>query len=265
MSAEGILRWTPSGLAPAEAHESGDIAVADSWLVADGAALGLGMHRERFLRTASDLIPEAAEFWDAALAAIPREEFWFPRVEVRVTREGRELLLRLRRAPRLQRSLTLATHRGEDPRTHPSVKGPSIDALAAVRTAAKAESAADDVVILDPLGHIVEGASTAIAWWRGDILCLPAKELERVDSVTARALTAVATAAGTSISWETTTPSELDGLEIWALNALHGPRIVTRWDDGPSPAEEPGRLETWRRRLEALRKPLPHPRAQVAT
>src|SRR5690606_26808541 len=137
----------------------------------------------------------------------------------------------------------------------PTVKGPSLEALEALRADARADGI-DDLVILDPLGHIVEGAATAIAWWRGETLCLPAQELERVDSVTARALAALATAAGTPISWETTGPGELDGHEVWALNALHGPRIVTTWRDGPAMAEQPGRLATWRARLDALRKPL---------
>ena len=61
------------------------------------------------------------------------------------------------------------------------------------------------------------------------------------------------------------TPAELDGTELWALSALHGPRIVTGWIDGPSTAELPGRLATWRSRLEKLRKPIhppPEPRVQ---
>jgi hypothetical protein len=44
---------------------------------------------------------------------------------------------------------------------------------------------------------------------------------------------------------------------VWALNALHGIRIVTGWVDGPATAELPGRLDVWRARLDALRKPLP--------
>jgi hypothetical protein len=57
---------------------------------------------------------------------------------------------------------------------------------------------------------------------------------------------------------EPATPSELDGAEVWALNALHGLRIVTDWIDdtgGPELAELPGRLALWRGRREALRKP----------
>ena len=40
------------------------------------------------------------------------------------------------------------------------------------------------------------------------------------------------------------------------LAALHGPRIVTHWVDGPEPAELPGRLMLWRERLARLRHAL---------
>src|ERR1700712_5241580 len=71
------------------------ILAADSWLVTDGRALAIGLHRMRFL----DAVAELAErhdrtaevdrlavetFWDAAVATIPRAGDWFPRVELRV-------------------------------------------------------------------------------------------------------------------------------------------------------------------------------------
>lgn len=265
MSADAILRWTGAELIAADrSADDSPITVADSWLVTDGCVLALDLHRERFLATAPDATDhDARAFFDAALAALPRQGEWFPRVELSGPPGARELLLRVRRAPSLTASVTLTTHHGEDPRHDPSVKGPSLHTLEALRSQAHHDGA-DDIVVLDPLGHIVEGGANAIAWWRGDILCMPAEELARVDSVTARALAALAVATGTALSWETTAPEELDGHEIWALNALHGPRIVTRWIDGPSTAEEPGRLRTWRARLHALRRPLPTPAEALA-
>lgn len=265
MSANGILRWTPSGFEVRREENPGDgdstISVADSWRVRDGSVLALELHRDRFLRTAVPVAGSAAaEFWDAAVEALPREGDWFPRVEVR-RGDSLELILRLRPAPELGESVVLATHLGDDPRMQPRVKGPSIDALERLRAAARREGIGD-IVFTDALGHVVEGAATSIAWWRGAVLCLPREELDRVDSVTERALAAIATATGTRVSRETVTPDELDGLEVWALNALHGPRIVTRWVDGPATAEEPGRLRGWRARLAALRRPLPSVRAE---
>jgi branched-subunit amino acid aminotransferase/4-amino-4-deoxychorismate lyase len=252
-----MLRWNGAGLDAVEDSDvEGRIMVADSWLAVDGAVLAIDLHRDRFLATAEDSERDAARFWDAAISAVPRGGEWFPRVELREGADGATFILRMRRAPARTRSVTLATHLGRDPRVQPRVKGPSLEHLEHLRGEAHGRGA-DDIVILDPLGHISEGASAAIAWWRGDVLCMPDPEIERVDSVTARALAALATATGTAISWETTTPEELDGHEIWSLNALHGPRIVTEWIDGPSPAEQPGRLGAWRARLDALRRPLP--------
>jgi branched-subunit amino acid aminotransferase/4-amino-4-deoxychorismate lyase len=75
--------------------------------------------------------------------------------------------------------------------------------------------------------------------------------------VTAKSTLTLAAALGVDIYHEDVAPTELEGLEIWAVNALHGIRIVTAWVDGPQTAEEPGRLTKWRTLLDRLRKPLP--------
>ncbi|HEY8588599.1 MAG TPA: aminotransferase class IV [Naasia sp.] len=225
--------------------------VADSFLLEDGRALALHAHRERFLRTAHD----AEDFWDAAIEALPRAGIWFPRLEQVLTDEGDgELRLLLRPAPELSVSLVLATA-DRDPRTAPEVKGPDLEALATLRAEAQA-AGADEAVLTSPEGYVVEGASTCIVWWRGALLCLPPDDLPRVDGVAERALVTAASALGVEIVCEHVTPAELDGTEVWALNALHGIRIVTGWIDGPATAELPGRLALWRRRLDALRRPL---------
>ena len=86
---------------------------------------------------------------------------------------------------------------------------------------------------------------------------MPANDIERIDGVTIRSVITLATALGVDVLYESVKPADLDGLEVWALNALHGIRIVTKWIDGPETAEEPGRLTTWQKRLDALRRPLP--------
>jgi hypothetical protein len=202
MSTTSIFRWHAGQLQPLEYCEMADtaVAVADSWLVADGMVLALEVHRSRFLGAIPDNHPglDPHGFWDAAIAAIPRTGDWFPRVELQV-RDGAPLLVfRLRSAPARTRTVRLATHRGPDPRTSPLVKGPDTAALLRVRTEAQGRGA-DEAVILSREGFVIEGAYSSILWWRGETLCAPSTGLERVDSVTARSVIALATALGTDV------------------------------------------------------------------
>jgi len=260
MSVSSIYRWRDGEL---ELLEYCDMALtvikaADSFLVSNGTALGLDLHRTRFMTSIArqrytQVDPGA--FWDAALATIPREGDWFPRFEMQSTMGAPRLIFRLRSAPELHRSTTVATWTGKDPRTAPTVKGPDLESMARIRADVH-KRGADEAMLLSPDGYVVEGAYSGLLWWRGNILCGPSEALERVDSVTARTLLTLASALGVDTWDESVTPPELDGTEVWAVNALHGIRIVTSWIDGPSVAELPGRLETWRKRLDALRKPL---------
>ena len=250
-----ILRWHDGVFAELDYCDPAETAVlaADSWFVTGGRSLALDLHRSRFLGALPDDVP-GERFWNEAIARIPREGDWFPRVELQARRATHELVLRLRSAPERRTSAVLATA-ASDPRTNPTVKGPDLEAMLRLRTLAQA-SGADEAVILSPDGYVVEGAYSALVWWRGAILCTPPAEFERIDSVTARALLGLAAALGVELFEEAVTPAELDGTELWALSALHGPRVATGWVDGPSLAALPGRLRLWRERLEALRHPL---------
>lgn len=256
-----VYRWKQHELELLDYCDTGEqtLEVADSWLVGDGAVLAIELHRSRFLSSvvARGFDPAPAEaFWDAAIAAIPKSGDWFPRLEL-LSRDGAaQFLFRLRSAPERALSIVLASHDGADPRTAPSIKGPDLASMLRLRTEAQRRGA-DDAVLLSPLGFVIEGAHTSLLWWRGDTLCAPAPELERIDGVTAKSIVTLATALGIDVYYEAVTPAELDGLEVWAVNALHGIRIVTDWIDGPSTAEQPGRLRKWRRLLDTLRKPLP--------
>jgi len=241
------------------------IAVADSWLVHDGRALALDLHLARFAGSVRDELDKRPDlnlerlgfdaFWNAAIAAIPRTGDWFPRIELQPDDGVLVLVLRLRGAPARSESVTIISHEGADPRTRARVKGPDLAALGRVRSDAS-KHGAGEVVILSAQGFVVEGAYSALLWWRGETLCAPPDDLDRVDSVTARAVLTVAAALGIEVLREPVTPADLDGLEIWALSSLHGIRIVTRWIDGPQPAEQPGRLRSWRARLGKLSRPL---------
>lgn len=245
-----LLRWGDDAFVAIDYCEPGSapITAADSWLVSDGMARALPAHRARFER-ATGLVLD--RFWPAMLERIPAEGQWFPRVEL----SGSLLNLRLRPAPELHRTIVLATWAGDDPRRVPETKGPDFERLAAVRTAVQPRGAGE-AVLLSADGFVVDGTTTALMWWRGDVLCVPALDLARVPSVTAATVRTLAAARGLDVVEERVTPDELDGCEIWAVNALHGIRIVTDWVDGPDPAELPGRLTQWRRMLDALVRPI---------
>jgi branched-subunit amino acid aminotransferase/4-amino-4-deoxychorismate lyase len=254
MSVAAIFRWRGSALDALDYCDMTAVKVvaSDSWLVSDGRTLGLELHRERFITGVAGRAPEAQAFWDAAIATIPRDGDWFPRVEFHSN--GR-FVFRLRTAPERTRSVVLATWPGPDLRTVPNTKGPDLESMLAVRTSVQSVGA-HEAVLLSPEGFVVEGAYSALLWWRGDILCGPPSDLPRVDSVTARTVITLAGALGFDVHQEHVTPAELDGTELWVLSALHGIRIATGWVDGPAPAERPGRLTQWRARLTALRQPI---------
>lgn len=270
MSPAALFRWNRGALVPLDYCDPAEwrVEAADSWLITEGAAFALGLHRDRFFAAAArgaqlegfdELDLEG--FWTAVLDSTSPTGDWFPRVELQSRSGAASLLYRERTAPDLTTSITVASHRGPDPRRTPTVKGPDLAAMMHVRSTAQ-ERGADEGIILSPDGFVIEGGTTAIVWWRGDILFAPPEgpdwpEFDRVDSVTARSLFGLAEALGVPTHREPVTPAELDGAEVWALNALHGIRIVTAWIDdaqGPQLAELPGRLSLWRGRRDALRK-----------
>jgi branched-subunit amino acid aminotransferase/4-amino-4-deoxychorismate lyase len=267
MSVNDVSRWHHGALLPATGHsaDTTPLLAADSWLVADGRTRALALHRDRFFTSveasAADgdgtLADDAEEFWDAAVASLPRTGDWFPRVELRAATADSAAFLQLavRPAPAQERSVVVATLPGEDPRTEPTIKGPDLDRMARARATVR-PSGAGEAIIVTSEGFVVEGAYSGLLWWRGSILCAPLLEFDRVDSVTVRSVLALATALGIETYTEAVTPAELEGTELWALSALHGARIVTSWVDGPALAELPGRLAQWRTRLGALRQPL---------
>ncbi|MGH1548863.1 aminotransferase class IV [Leifsonia poae] len=185
---------------------------------------------------------------------MPADGAWFPRFELVRAREALRLRFRLRPAPALTESLVVATADG-DPRRVPHLKGPDIDRLSALRQRAQ-RVGAQEAVILDG-GHVSDGATSALLWWRNGTLFAPPFSLPRVDSVAARTVRGIAAAVGVPVEEETVRPSELDGAVLWAVNALHGIRAVTSWVDGPALALDPARTDAWRARFAALARPLP--------
>jgi hypothetical protein len=218
--------------------------VADSWLVADGAVRALERHERRF----ADAAGPVPGFLEAVRLALPRTGRWFPRIELS---DG--LYLWLREAPALGSSARLWVDPEPDRRFRPSVKGADLELLGRLRVRAH-EHGADEPVLLDRAGRVLEGASTSLLWWRGDVLCLP-PAAGRLDGVTSQLLVEGVRAAGGQVRFEAVRPVELAGLEVWAVNALHGLRPVSGWADG-MPVGDALRAGAWSRYLDAAAVPL---------
>ena len=252
--------WRPDLLELEGTSSSDDsaIEVADSWLVDDGRTRALDLHRARF--AASIPAPARAElrldaFWMAALALIPRTGRFFPRVELTAPGGTRRLAFRLRSAPPVSTSVTAITHLGADLRSRPTVKGPDLAALAAVRRQAQ-RSGAEEAVITTADGFVVEGTTTGLLWWRDFHPVRAPAGIERVGQYHRK----IRHHAGhrprhpdALRSRQTAGPGGIGG--VGGERAARYPRHhgLDRW---AAPLPAPQRLATWSTRLDALTQPL---------
>lgn len=240
------MQWDGRALVAAAAPATA-LLVADSWLVADGVQRAAGAHWDRFtascLQAGADR-DELRRFRAAASAALPAAGRWFPRVEL----TARGLALRLRPAPRAQRSArVLAGPRG-DPRTMPLRKGPDLELLASLRAGAR-EQGADELLLRDEAGALLEGALSSLLWWEGDVLCTTRDE-QALPGVTRGLLLARARERGVELRRRAPQPEELDGRETWLASALHGIRVVEGWLSPQIAAGAGERAAQWRAELE---------------
>lgn len=233
----------------------GQLAVADSWLVENGRVRNLAAHYERFENWVRKLRPELEleNFFSAVSALIPKEGAWFPRIELLVSPSNdlQQLVVRLREAPERESSISLWNFNEPDPRVNPTVKGPDLSLGLQMRRAAQMHGA-DEAVLLNTDGYVIEGALSALVWFRDDVLCAPGDEFPWLPSITRSEVFAIAESMGIQTRNEKVKPADLVGLEIWSLSSLHGIRAVDDWVDLGGPVGAPRHLDAFNKRLRML-------------
>ena len=209
---------------------SEDLLVAESFRVRinpqTGAAevRGLEHHLARFARSthaaSGGALRGVSNFLDETSGTIAAYGDGFPRWELwRAAHGDFELRLSLRPLPELGDALRL-TSTLAPAAPHSDRKGPNIFRYAALNRALGAEAL---LVGID--GIVREGATTSLVWWRGGQLFRAAAK-DRVASVTEALLGELLGA----LEPAAVTPAELAECEVWAVNALHGIRVVANID-----------------------------------
>jgi branched-subunit amino acid aminotransferase/4-amino-4-deoxychorismate lyase len=243
---DSLLRWTGRDLQPADGA-SGALLVADSWLVDEGYERAAPAHWARFGSSCLALGVERAmlrRFEAAARAALPHEGRWFPRVEL----TGAGLALRLRRAPPLERSVRVLVAPPGDPRRLPRRKGPDLELLAGLRAGARTRGA-DELLLRDAQGGLIEGALSSLLWWERDVLWTTPDEAA-LPGVTRGLLLDIARRRGVEVRMRAPCAHELAGCETWLTSALHGIRVVSAWVSPRIAAGAGVRAPAWREELD---------------
>jgi branched-subunit amino acid aminotransferase/4-amino-4-deoxychorismate lyase len=216
------------------------------------------LHVRRFAGACADLLgiptQETSTFVDAAVAQVPVEGRWFPRVELALDSGVPRFQLWIRPAPSREKAVRLWISKEPDRRLLPAVKGIDLNYLARLRHQAR-RAGADEALILSSDCRLCEGASTSILWWRADTLCAPPDAPSLLRGVTRTILWKAVRAAGLRVAFERPEALELDGLEVWAVNALHGIRPVIRWVGAPIEAGPGRRAPRWSAYLDRLAVP----------
>ncbi len=250
-----VLLWFGGELQAVHDAPMGAVLAADSWLLDEGRVRGYFEHWERFRGWCEELSIATAElvgFRDAVTAALPRTGRWFPRVDLVGSAAGRagaaQLVLRVRPAQAPMETARVLVADPGDLRAYPRRKGPDLPLLLALRGQAVA-AGADELVVCDADGRLLEGALHSLLWWEDDTLCTTPDE-RTLPSITRWLLLELAAAHGVAVRRRLPLPEELAGCEAWLANAVHGICPIVAWEpDGPR-AGSPDRAFEWRALLD---------------
>ena len=245
----GELPPGPRGASPA---------VADSWRLDDGRVRGFELHWRRFAAACAELGVRGADLTAlraAVLAALPRTGRWFPRLAL-PDAGAAAVALTLRPAPEPRSTARARPCPAPVPRARPTTKGPDLAALGALRAAAE-RLGADEALLVDAAGRLLEGAYSSLLWWEGETLWAVPDDGAILPGVTRALLLAAARAEGLVPRERRPWPEELEGREVWLTSALNGIRAVVPGGAGTLRAGPASRAPAWQARLEATARELP--------
>jgi branched-subunit amino acid aminotransferase/4-amino-4-deoxychorismate lyase len=138
-----------------------------------------------------------------------------------------------------------------DPRAQPRRKGPDLELLLALRAQAVA-AGADELLLRDDDGTVLEGALDSLLWWEDETLCTtPAQRT--LPGITRVLLLQIARRRGVAVRVRSPLPAQLADRETWLTNALHGIRVVA-WD--PASAGAARHAARWRTDLDRTARSL---------
>ncbi|MGD9660884.1 MAG: aminotransferase class IV [Porticoccaceae bacterium] len=254
------FRWTINGLEHADVP-TGFLLVADSWLVKDGMSNEPLRHRDRFreacVRIGGLNRHYIEKFWNELITVIPTKGHWFPRAELVLCADLPQpsLGVRVRSAPERSDRIRLDPLSWHDPRTQPRIKGPDIDILERIRKQIK-KTGSDEAVLTTDTGVVLEGLTTSIMWWEGDILCAPPLDLPILHGVTREIVFGIAKKKGVRQKCLAKPLAAVLECPIWAVNALHGIRAVSEIAyNPPHPLQIHPLTDEWRCIYEANQTP----------
>jgi branched-subunit amino acid aminotransferase/4-amino-4-deoxychorismate lyase len=230
-------------------------AVIDSFVSDNGVIRAADRHVRRF--TASCKAWRGVDeglvraFTARALEVIPSTGQWFPRFEL-LDLDDIQLALRVRPRPPLASSAKLWLMAGPVDRRAPRIKGPDLPALNALRAGAR-QAGADEALLTSAEGFVLESSQSNVLWWRDDVLCTVPADAPALPGITRELLLELAVADGHEVRAQWISPPDLDGVEVWLVNALHGLRPVTEFVGaaGGSPIRTAAatRAPAWRAKL----------------
>jgi len=216
--------------------------------VNEGRVRSLHKHKARFNASAEKLTDlDLDAFWEEAIKLIPRAGQAFPRLEL----SNDNLVLRLREPAEFKPLVSLWSADEPDDRIDPTTKGPDLGYGAILRRKANLHGA-DEAIILNEDGYVVEGALSSLLWWRDDVLCGPDENTKWLPSVTRSDLFDMASQAGYATGTENVRPDELIGLELWVVSSFTGIRPVIDWVNLGGPVGPQRHLESFQRRLKLM-------------